>query len=63
MPIIRCKVQEKNFRTHCEGCNEMVWAGRCNDVISADGTATGVEGKDFYYCPDIVCMTCGEDIS
>ena len=40
----------------------MVWAGRCNDVISADGTATGVEGKDFYYCPDIVCMTCGEDI-
>ena len=43
---------------YCATCKENQSFDKCGDIL---GNPDGVEGVDWYACPDLVCEICGED--
>ena len=45
-------------KKHCSSCGKNQSFVKCEDVI---GDPSGVEGVNWYACPDLVCENCGEE--
>ena len=46
-------------KKHCSSCGKNRSFVKCEDVI---GDPSGVEGVNWYACPDLVCENCGEEV-
>jgi hypothetical protein len=43
---------------YCATCRENQSFDKCGDIL---GNPYGIEGVDWYACPDLVCEICGEE--
>ena len=44
---------------YCPTCKQNQSFDKCGDILWGD--PDGVEGLDWYACPDLVCEICGEE--